>query len=493
MNFLLDIKQSMLPEAILSILILIITMLTFLLPKERQNFIFYASAIGLLLATVSVGLLNASTYSAFYNSFVSSNLTILFRMLILIGASLTLLLSKKYVSRFGNSTGEYYVLLLTATLGAMLLSGANDLIMIFIGLETLSISSYVLAGYTKCDRLSNEAALKYLVIGGASTGVLLYGFSYLYGITGSTNLIDMAYFLHNPVLNPVLILALILVFAGFGFKLAAVPFHAWAPDVYQGAPIPVAAFLSVVSKTAGFAVIIRVFNELFGNVEYVSFIIALFAVLTMSVGNLMAIGQENIKRMMAYSSIAQAGYLLAGLAVMTDLGISSVVFYLITYLFMNFGAWAAIEIFVNKTGKDKIDDFGGLAFKNPLFATGLTLCLLSLAGIPITAGFFSKFYLFQAIVFAGNKYLPLLAIVLINTLIAVYYYLKAARVMFLKPAVEPDTSKPLIEKSVSLNTVLLFSTIGVLLIGLLSYPFINLSQNAVITGKNHILQLMLNK
>ncbi|MFH0702275.1 MAG: NADH-quinone oxidoreductase subunit NuoN [bacterium] len=474
MNLLLDIRYVLLPETILTLTILLCSVLTFLLNNDKQKLIYYVSLFGLFLALFSfVYIPVINEYSAFGNSFISNYYTVLFRILILAGSAVTLLLIKKYISNFKENIGEFYVLILVATLGAMLLTGANDLVMLFIAMETLSLSSYALCGYTKFNKLSNEAALKYLIIGAASTAIMLYGFSFLYGITASTNFFDIYRYLTGYGMNAVLILSFLLILGGFSYKLAAVPFHTWAPDVYQGSPVPVAAFLSVVSKTAGFAIIIRFMSLIFKNIPVWGFSIAIIAVLTMTIGNLMAISQSNIKRLMAYSSIAQSGYILIGLAIATNAGISSMIFYLITYLFMNFGVWIAIEIFTNQTGKDSIEDFNGLAFKRPYFAIGLTICLMSLAGIPLTAGFMGKFYLFQAVISAGFQFTWLLIAALINTIISIYYYLRIVKAMFLKPqSVSVENLKPL----KPLNIIFGFMVVAVILLGILASPFISISQ-----------------
>ncbi|OGI02067.1 MAG: hypothetical protein A2Y25_03855 [Candidatus Melainabacteria bacterium GWF2_37_15] len=457
--------MELLPEIILTIFILIIAILSFTLKKEQQNVIVWVSFLGVILAMVATGFV--TTGEVFSGAFVSNNFISMFRIIILLGTIVTIFLSKDYI----RSTGEFYFLLLTATLGAMLLCGANDLIMLFIALETLSISSFALTGYTKFNRLSNEAALKYLIFGAAASGIMLYGFSFIYGLTGHTNLNLIGYFLNNSDLNLIVVVAFLFVLAGFGFKISAVPFHSWAPDVYEGAPLPVAAYLSVVSKTAGFAALIRFISMLFPDTVLVSMIISVFAAITMTVGNIAALRQQNIRRLMAYSSIAHAGYLLMGLAILSYDGVTAVMFYLITYLFMNFGVWAAVEIFATITGKENVDDYNGLSYKHRYYALGLTLCLLSLAGIPITAGFFSKFYLFTVVTMAGYEYIPLLVIGLINTVIALFYYVRVIKAMYVQP--EDKTQYIEITKSpLALRAILAVTVAGVILIGVFASPFI---------------------
>jgi len=476
MELLNDIKFALLPESVMVIFILLTAVLSFLPGKTRQGTIFYVSFIGIVLALLSTLVMDFSgEKEVFYGTFVSNYFTLVFRTIILAGTAFTLFLARDYVEGFGKNTGEFYFLLLTASLGAMLLTGANDLIMVFVALETLSISSFALCGYTKSDRLSNEASLKYLVFGAAASAVMLYGFSFIYGITAATNLPEISGFLSEYELNSILVIAFLFVLAGFGFKISAVPFQAWAPDVYEGSPIPVAAYLSVVSKTAGFAVLIRFITELFPETALFSIILAVVAVITMTAGNLMALGQQNIRRLMAYSSIAHAGYILLGLAVMTVDGITAMIFYLITYLFMNFGVWAAIELFALATGKDNIDDFAGLAVKHRYFALGMVLCLLSLAGIPITAGFFSKFYLFKAVAVAGYEYMVLLVIALINTAIALFYYMRVIKAIYLRP--EPEIRHDHVFKiAFPVKMVMAISVTGVLLLGVFATPVIEKSK-----------------
>ena len=477
MNQLFDIKFALLPETIITFFILLCCILTFMLKGKNQKLIYQIATSGVILALASFATINIyNEYSAFWGSFTSNTYTIMFRILILLGSLLAIQLSKSFTSKFSDSIGEFYTLILTATLGAMLLAGANDMIMLFVALETLSLSSYVLVGYAKCDRLTNEAAMKYLIIGGASSAVMLLGFSFLYGITGETNLFEISGFLvrYNP--NLLLILSFIFILGGFSFKLSAFPFYNWTPDVYEGAPVPVTAFLSVVSKTAGFAIAIRFLTLIFANIPVWTSAIATIALITITIGNLVAIKQTNIRRLLAYSSISQAGYVLLGLSVLTNAGISAMIFYLFTYLFMNFGVWAAVELYANQTGKDSIDDYRGLAFKQPYLAAGLTICVLSLAGIPVTAGFFSKFYLFQSIFLAGFDYVWILLIALINTLIAVFYYLRIVKSIFtLLPATERVEK---VKTSRSLSMVLTITTVAVLVLGVLSSPFISLSRMA---------------
>lgn len=479
MNFIYELKYALMPEILLTILLTVCCILSFLYKEQRTSLIHSVCTGGLTVVLLSLlALPFKSTFTAVYQTYVSDAYSIIFRILIVIGTLITLQFSKRYSDLFGRSSGEFYTLILAAALGAMFLVGANDLILIVVALETLSISSFLLAGFTKSDKLSNEASLKYLVIGAASSAILLYGFSFLYGITGQTNISLIAEYLSKYNINPVLILSFLMVTGGFCYKIAAVPFHAWSPDVYEGAPIPVAAFLSVVSKIAGFAVIIKTLSMVYSNLPLWTAAIASIAVITMTVGNLLAVNQTNIKRLMAYSSIAHTGYILTGLVVLTQAGIAGIIFYLITYLFMNFGAWSAIEIFINKTGKDSIDDLNGLVKSQPLLAIGFTLCLLSLAGIPFTAGFFGKFFLFSAIAMANiQQYFWLLIIALINTVVSVYYYLRIISAMTLKP-LEKECTEDVIIPSFSLRSVFVVSVIITILLGVFASPIYSISKES---------------
>ncbi|HSA06110.1 MAG TPA: NADH-quinone oxidoreductase subunit NuoN [Candidatus Gastranaerophilales bacterium] len=487
MELLNDIKNVFLPEFIITLFALLALILSFSLKKEHQNLIFFTSVAGVIFALYSLMLMGVSIeQQGFYESFVSNNFTAAFRVIILIGTGFTLFLSKDYIASFGKSIGEFYFLLLTATLGGMILCGANDLVAVFIGLETLSISSFALCGYTKSDILSNEAALKYLIFGAVASAIMLYGFSFLYGITGETNFTFIASFIQNYNFNSLLMIAFLMILAGFGFKISAVPFQAWTPDVYQGAPIPVAAYLSVVSKTAGFAALIRFVDIIFVESTLFAITLGVIAVITMTVGNLMALDQQNIRRLLAYSSIAHAGYILLGLAIMTNDGITAIIFYLITYLFMNFGVWAGIELFALATGKDNIDDLNGLAYKHRYFAFGLVICILSLAGIPITAGFFSKFYLFKAVISAGYEYTPLLVIALINTVVAIFYYMRVIKAIYVMPD-EEVRSADIFRISFPVRLVMLISVVGALILGIFASPFIEKAKTVNISGIETIL------
>ena len=424
----------------------------------------------------------------FFGAFNGDNLSIIFRGIIALSAATTILMSVTYIEQSGTSLGEFIAILLTATLGGMFLSGANELVTIFISLELLSISSYLLTGYTKLDSRSNEAALKYLLIGAASSAIFLYGVSLLYGLSGGeTNLNQIAAGIGTGDSSQLgIAVSLVFVIAGIAFKISAVPFHQWTPDVYEGSPTPVVAFLSVGSKAAGFALAIRLLVVPFALVtaEWKVIFVAL-AILSMVLGNAVALAQSSMKRMLAYSSIAQAGFVMIGLVAGTDAGYSSMVFYLLIYLFMNLGAFACVILFSLRTGSDQISDYAGLYQKDPLLTLGLSICLLSLGGIPPLAGFFGKIYLFWAGWQAGLYGLVILG--LITSVISIYYYIRVVKMMVVKePHEMSETIKnyPPIRWDLPgmrpLQVGLVLSLIATTTAGILSNPLFTLANNSVV-------------
>ncbi|MFM2311355.1 MAG: hypothetical protein RLZZ04_631 [Cyanobacteriota bacterium] len=396
----------------------------------------------------------------------------------------------RYIQQSGTSLAEFIAIMLTATLGGMFLCGANELTMVFISLEMLSISSYLLTGYMKRDPRSNEAALKYLLIGAASSAIFLYGMSLLYGLSGgetNLNTISAKVTAINGVQSLGLAISLVFIIAGIAFKISAVPFHQWTPDVYEGSPTPVVAFLSVGSKAAGFALAIRLLTTAFASLtDQWHFIFTALAILSMVLGNVVALAQTSIKRMLAYSSIAQAGFVMIGLIAGTDNGYSSMIFYLLIYLFMNLGAFSCIILFSLRTGTDQISEYAGLYQKDPLLTLCLSICLLSLGGIPPMAGFFGKIYLFWAGWQAGLYGLVLLG--LITSVISIYYYIRVVKMMVVK---EPQEMSESVKNYPKINWTLpgmrplqvgiVASAIITSLAGILSNPLFTLSANSVAT------------
>jgi NADH-quinone oxidoreductase subunit N len=358
--------------------------------------------------------------------------SLFFDTLFLLAAGITILMSARYLQVEGARAGTFYFLVLCATLGMMFMAAGSDLVTIFIGLETMAVSFYVLTGFLKPSRRSNEAAVKYFLLGTFSLGLLLYGISMLYGLSGTTNLHDLAAVLASEQRSRWIVLALILVASGIAFKIAAVPFHMWAPDVYEGAPTPITAFLSVGSKAASFAMLLRIFVQGMPslNADW-RLLFAVLSVMTMTVGNIAALTQSNIKRMLAYSSIAHAGYLLIGVVAGTTRGVTAMLVYLFIYAFMQLGAFAVVAMLRRKDViGDELKDLSGLFSRNPAAALAMLVFMLSLGGIPPTAGFMGKFYLFGAAIDAGYAWLAVIGV--LNSAISLYYYFRVVVFMWIK-------------------------------------------------------------
>ena len=386
---------------------------------------------GATLALLSQWSSVPSTY--FLGSLQVDTFSTAFRCILTVSSMLCILLSTEYVARSGMRVAEFLTLILAATLAGMLLCGANDLITIFVALECLSLSCYLLVGYTKRDVRSNEAAMKYLLLGGASSSILAYGFSWLYALSGGQIQLPLLISgISNHLSQPLPIwMSLACVLVGVGFKVSAVPFHQWAPDVYEGSPTPVVAFLSVGSKAAVLALMTRVLSVSFAAVQQEWHLtVQVISVLTMVFGNVTAVTQSSVKRMLAYSSISQAGYLMIGMLCGNPYGHSSMIAYAIIYTFMNLGALACVIVFSLRAGTDQIRDYTGLYLKDPWLACSMSVCLLSLGGIPPFAGFFGKLYLFWCGWSSGFYWLTSVAIV--TSVISIYYYLRIVKAMLTK-------------------------------------------------------------
>ena len=389
---------------------------------------------------------------------------IFFDIIFLIIAAIIILSSYSYVGKYVKADGEFYTLLLFSVTGMMFMASTSELLTIYISLELTSIPLYVMAGLLRTSERSAEAAVKYVLLGAMSSAILLYGFALLYGLTGTTDLTGIAISIEKGVQNGnvLVLIASVLILAGFGFKISAVPFHMWAPDIYEGAPTPATAFFSVGSKAAGFAALLRIFvTGGLGQVNLQSLItiVAIIAILTMTLGNLVAAVQTNVKRMMAYSSIAQAGYILVGftasLSGQNSYGSSAVLFFILVYALTNLGAFAGIIALANATGGEKIEDFRGLAKRAPLLSAGTALCLLSLSGIPPMAGFVSKVFIFSAAWSQGLSWLVVIA--LINTVVSLVYYGRLVKVMYFDaPLKEDHLTTPIgLSSSIALTTAAL--------------------------------------
>lgn len=484
----LDIIYGFMPETIMIIAILILCCLAFLIkPSYRKTSVVFTSYLGTILALITSFyylISQPNNFIIFSGMFNSNVISLVFRLIILAGTVMVIALSINYLEKEDQFEPEFFILLLTAVLGAMLMTGANDLIMVFVATETLGISSYMLTGYIRSDKLSNEASLKYLIIGSAATAIFLFGMSYLYGLTGATTFNEISYRLTTMGSSPTLIVIIMMIIFGVGYKMAVAPFHMAAPDVYQGAPTPISAFLSVISKSAGFILMIRFIILIFPQMLFWEIIFAILAILSMFIGNLTALVQSDIKRLLAYSSIAHAGYIVIGFVINSTSSFSSMIYYLIIYMFMQLGAWCCVILFYDMTKTNKIEDYSGLVYKRPLLTASFTICLLSLAGIPITAGFFAKFYIFQSAILGGSEYLWLIIIALINSAISLYYYLYVIKVMILnKPSNIVDQidneSNNLDPQNKTLTFLLGFSVSAVIFMGILASPLIDISRYSV--------------
>ena len=483
---------AILPEILMTILVLIVIYMDLFLPASRRKSVGYMAGVGMLVIGGLAWLLvpgdglKVSQQLVLGGMVRSDDLAKIFKVMVALVGGLTCLMG------MGDNRlrykGEFYALIIIATMGASLLSSAADLVMVFISLETLSISLYVLSGFVRRPEThdpaqeafasrSAESGLKYFLFGAFTSAFLLYGLSLLYGFSGGhTNIYRIGEALASGRQDDApIILALMMVAVGFGFKISAVPFHFWTPDVYEGSPTPVTSFISVVSKAASFAVLTRFLLAVFPPAQLVTEqiknyseiwvqLLSILAVITMTLGNIVALSQRNIKRLIAYSSIAQAGYTLMGVAAIATTksgdGAAAVAYYMFMYVFTNTLFFASIILFTNATGSETIADMAGLSRRNPWLAMGITIALLSLAGIPPTAGFVGKFLLFRAAVDSGLTWLAIIGV--LNSIIALYYYLVVIKVIYVDRG--PDDEKP-IDMPAPYGFVMAASTVAVVLLG----------------------------
>jgi NADH-quinone oxidoreductase subunit N len=469
---------AMLPMLLVTGTGLLVLLLDPFTPPSRRDRLAGLSLMGIVAAAVVLVVRRGQPEIVFGGMLAADAFAFYFNLLFLLVAGLTLLISISYVRRAGMDQGEYYALLLFSTLGMMIMASSQDLMTIFLGLETLSISLYILAGFLREQLKSNESALKYLLLGAFASGFVLYGIALIYGATGSINLKRVAEVLASgKVANPtLLIIGAGLLIIGFGFKVASVPFHMWTPDVYEGAPTSVTAFMIAGTKAAAFAAFLRILMTALPVLQHDwSRVLWVLAVLTMTVGNVVAIAQSNIKRMLAYSSIAHAGYLLVALVAASKLGSGSVLFYLAAYTFMNLGAFAVVIALAGPKGERvTIDDYAGLGLKYPFLGAAMALFMFSLAGIPPTGGFMGKFYIFSAAIQAN--YLGLAIIGVLNSVISVYYYLRITVVMYMSQGeAEPAAGR----LSPALALAVLIAVLGTLQLGLFPSRFIEVALRSV--------------
>jgi NADH-quinone oxidoreductase subunit N len=415
--------------------------------------------IAVVTAVLAMYVMPSSYGQTFGGMFISDTYSTYFKLIFMINLVLTVLISLRYIQREKAEYGEYYSLLLFATSGMMLMASAKDLIILYLGLELMALSTYILAGIKRHDVKSNEAAIKYFLLGAFSSALLLYGISLIYGMTATTDIYKIAEHLKTTEVTTTLLLSMILIVVAFSFKIAAAPFHMWAPDVYEGAPTSITAFMSVGPKAAGFAVIGRVFYIAFQNIQadWTPILIGV-AILTMAVGNILALVQTNIKRMLAYSSIAHAGYMLIGIIPGTQESLSAMMVYMLIYAFMNIGAFA-IVILLEKG--DELSDYEGLSKSHPLVAALMLVFMFSLTGIPPTAGFIGKFNLFMAAIKAGYTWLVVIAVIF--SAISAYYYLRVVMNMYMKEMKQEAAIAP----SPSLGLAILITVLMVFVIGIM--------------------------
>ncbi len=434
-------------------------------PRFHKLTLPYIGLFGVVVAMASNFYLLGADYIAFQDMIRVDKLTFVFNMLFLTTAALCILLTTSYSEQEHIEFIEFTPLILFATAGMMLMGSAESLMIIFLGLETMSIALYVMAGFRRFNRRSLEAALKYFLLGAFATGFLLYGIALLYGAVGSTNITRITEYLNQNAghLNNLALVGLGLLIVGFGFKVALVPFHMWTPDVYQGAPIPITAYMAVGAKAAGFAAIIRVIVIAAQQVYIEWFqVLWVLAVLTMTVGNIIALVQDDIKRMLAYSSIAHAGYILIGVIAGNESTLPAIMFYLIVYLFMNMGAFAIAGV-VSGKGEEyvKIKYYAGLGKSQPLLAFAMTICMFALAGFPPTGGFMGKLLLFKAAL--GSGFLWLVIIGVLNSLVSVYYYLRVVVAMYMQDPVEREAIQAILPGA---GLVILLSLLGIFYLGI---------------------------
>jgi len=457
-----------LPETLMTLLICLVLFLDFLFPKISKNTLGYISVLGMMILMGLLGGYFAADIQGtlFKDMFALDSFAIFFKLFVLLSSILIILSSADYLYKVRWFKGEYYFLVLFSALGMMLMASANDLLSMFITLEFSAFGFYILVTYHREESLvSSEAGLKLFILSVFTAAIMAFGISLIYGETGTIIFPELAQM--QVQATPGLILGFLFILIGLGFKIGAVPFHSWIPDIYQGAPTPVTSFLSIAPKGAAFAILLRFFYSTFGDYkgDWVWLLVAI-SVLSMTYGNIVAIAQKDIKRLLAYSGIAQIGNILIGMAAATKLGGESVLYYLLTYLFANIGAFAVVIAFSNRTGSDQIEDYSGLNRRSPFLAFALFIFLLSLAGVPPLAGFLGKIYVFTAAVKEGL--VALLIIGLINIVIAMYYYLVVVKKLYIA---EPTDRSP-ISTPWALQAVIYISLAGVLVLGIYPKPVI---------------------
>ncbi|MBI4311252.1 MAG: NADH-quinone oxidoreductase subunit N [Chloroflexi bacterium] len=474
------------PEFLLTGLAFVLLTVDFFLPPERKNSLALVAIVGLAaVAVFTVAFLRGQGEAEIYQGIILADRFSLFFKVAFLGLGiLTVWSSADFVKRYLTHPGEYYAMVLFSILGMIVMASAGELLTAYIGLELLSFSLYILVSHARDNLKSNEAGTKYILLGAFASALLLYGISIVYGavaqagIQNPTTFAAIETYLRSSPLPATFLVGMALIIAGVGFKVAAVPFHMWTPDVYEGAPLPITAYLAVGSKAAAFALALRLFADAFmPAMDDWQMIMAILAAATMILGNLAAIAQRNIKRMLAYSSIGQVGYLLMGIAALSGAASNAMIFHLVGYGITNLGAFVAVIAFHNATGKEEIADFAGLGERNPFIAMALTVSLFSLAGLPIFAGFVTKFYLFAAA--AQADLLWLVGVAVTASLISLYYYLMVIKTMYVDKSSE-TTPVPV---TLATGGLLGLLTLGTVLIGVYPRPLVDaiqLATNAIL-------------
>lgn len=478
------------PELILIGTMLVLIIVDITIRREQTPWLGIIALGGSLVALVAV-LAQASLppTGLFNNMMAVDPFSWFFKLLFLGSLVMVVFLSMSSLELAGRNVGEYFILITATTLGMFWMASATNLLTIFIAVETVSITSFALASYLKTVKRSSEAGLKYAIYGVFSTGLMLYGLSLLYGLTGSLNIAEISKILAGSSPRPLtLFVSVLLILAGFGYKIASVPFHFWAPDVYEGAPTPVTAFLSVGPKAAGFALLIRFFNTALATTEDganwytvadVNWpqLLAVVSAATMTLGNLIAIKQNNLKRLLAYSSIAHAGYALMGTVLLTREGVYATMFYLVAYYLMNLGAFLVVIICEDLIKSERLEDYRGLGFRAPAVAAAMTIFLFSLTGLPVTVGFVGKFYLLAALVRGGEQYIWLAIVAVVNTVISLFYYARIFKAMYLADPGETVVAR----LPVSISGLVLLAVLAVptVLLGVFWGPLVDLATSSV--------------
>ena len=480
------------PELLLTLVILFAIIYDLLIDSSESGKVGWVLVFGLVLVAIAIWFQDSSKVTTlFTDAVVLDPFSTFFKLLIILA---TIFVS--VVSLYSNELrdyrkGEYFYLLGIITFGLFMMVSSIDLIMVYVSIEIVSIMSFVLAGYLKKNTRSNEAALKYVVYGAFSSGIMLFGLSYIYGLTGSTNFFQIQQILASSgsESNSAILMAVVMILAGFGYKVSAVPFHFWTPDVYEGSPTTITAYLSIAPKAGAFAMMIRFFNQVLadggamsglGSISTTDLpwasLISLLAVLTMTVGNVVAIQQDNIKRMLAYSSIAHAGYMLLAMPVMSGDSIYAIMVYLIMYLFMNLGAFFVVITIKNKTDGETFDDYKGLGWEMPIVGITMTLFMVSLTGLPPTAGFIGKFYIFASLIQGGGSFYWLVVIGGINSVVSLYYYLRVVKVMYF----DGDRKDSLVSPPKVLTGMLLVTAVPTMLLGIYWVPLAQWIQKSLV-------------